>query len=251
MDPEDIMLLAEALEVYYGPDDLTLLAELVDFELPYSEYSGKVDYMKMAKTLLLNPKLGRNKDFLAAIVSSLESRNDRAIASTDWEQRSYHYGMKPRIQSFLKAIGGGSTPTEIAVRANNPFTAKAELREVLSTATTPVTVVDNYIGIATLDCVRVVSHPLRILTGVREQAIEKGFDRALKEFRAEGREIEVRCHPKLHDRYIILNGRCWLVGSSLKDAGKKMFSMIEATDTRDTIIKDVEQKWQEAIEYQP
>jgi|SRR5438445_2894999 len=249
MDPEHILLLAEALEVYYGTEDLKQIAELVDFELPYREYSGNVDYMVLAKTLLLNPELGRNKDFLATIVASLESRNDRAIASTDWEQRSYHYGMKPRIHSFLKAIGGGLTPTEITVRANSPFTAKAELREVLLTATTHVTVVDNYIGIATLDCVRVVSYPLRILTGTNDQAIEKGFDRALKEFLSEGRRIEVRRHPKLHDRYIILNDRCWLVGSSLKDAGKKMFSMIEATDTRETIIRDVEQKWQEASEY--
>ena len=245
------MLLAEALEAYYGPDDLTPIAELVDFELPYSEYSGKVDYMKLAKTLLLNPELGRNKDFLAAIVASLGSRNDKMIAITDWERRDYHYGMQPRIQSFLKAVGVGSTPAEVAVKPNSPFTAKAEARELLLAATTPVTVVDNYIGIATLDCVRVVSHPLRILTGTNEQAIEKGFDRALKEFLSEGRLIEVRRHPKLHDRYIILNGRCWLVGSSLKDAGKKMFSMIEATDTRETIIGDVEQKWQEATEYRP
>src|SRR6266513_5458027 len=98
MDPEHILLLAEALEVYYGKEDLTQIAELVDFELPYREYSGDVDYLALAKTLLRNPELGRNKDFLAALVSSLESRNDRAIASTDWERRTYHYGMKPRIQ---------------------------------------------------------------------------------------------------------------------------------------------------------
>jgi hypothetical protein len=249
VEPEHVILLAETLEVYY-PEDLAQIADIVGFTLPCRD-SGVVDYMALAKTLLLNPELGRNKDFLAALVSSLESRNDRAIASTDWERRDYHYGMRPRIQSFLQAMGVGATPTEVTVKSNSPFTAKAEVRDVLSTATTPVMVVDNYIGILTLDCVRVVSHPLRILTGAREEAIEKGFDRALKEFRAEGREIEVRRHPKLHDRYIILNDRCWLIGSSLKDAGKKMFSMIEAADTRETIIKDVEQKWQEATEYQP
>ena len=251
MDPEHILLLAEALDVYYGTEDLKQIAEIVGFELPCNEYSGKADYIELAKTLLRNPELGRNKDFLAVIVSSLESRNDKAIASTDWERRDYHYGMKPRIQSFLEAMGVGSAPTEVTVKPNSPFTAKAEVREVLQTATTLVTVVDNYIGIATLDCVRVVSHPLRILTGANEQAIEKGFDRALKEFLSEGRSIEVRRHPRLHDRYIILNDRCWLLGSSLKDAGKKMFSMIEATDTRETIIRDVEQKWREATEYRP
>jgi hypothetical protein len=48
-----------------------------------------------------------------------------------------------------------------------------------------------------------------------------------------------------------LNGRCWLIGSSLKDAGKKMFSMVEAIDTYETIKKDVEEKWKESTPYNP
>ena len=248
MEIEHILLLSEAMKVYYS-DELLQIAELVDFEVPYG--AGGVDYLGLAKGLLQNPELGRNKDFLAVIISSLESRNDRMIASTDWERRDYHYGMRPRIQAFLKATGVGSAPTEVTVKPGSPFTAKAEVREILLTATTPVTVVDNYIGIGTLDCVRVVAQPLRLLTGAHDQAIENGFDRALKDFIAEGRQIEVRRHAKLHDRYIILNGRCWLIGSSLKDAGKKTFSMIESEDTRDVIVKDVEHKWSEAGIYKP
>ena len=95
------------------------------------------------------------------------------------------------------------------------------------------------------------SHPIQLLTGAHDAAIEKDFGRHLNEFISEGRLIEVRRHPKLHDRYIILNGRCWLIGSSLKDAGKKMFSMIEVTDTCETIKKDVEDKWKESIPFVP
>ena len=131
----------------------------------------------------------------------------------------------------------------------HPFAAKAEVRDLLSSAETEVTLVDNYIGIVTLDCLRVVDQPIRILTGDKEPSIEKGFDRALAEFRSEGRKIEVRRHGRLHDRHVLLNNRCWLIGSSLKDAGKKAFSMIEGVDICKAISQDVERKWSEATIY--
>jgi len=55
----------------------------------------------------------------------------------------------------------------------------------------------------------------------------------------------VRQHPKLHDRFILFNGRCWLIGSSLKDAGKKIMNIIECVDIRDKLLSEVESKWTE------
>ena len=77
-----------------------------------------------------------------------------------------------------------------------------------------------------------------------------GFDRGLKDLLAEGHQIEVRQHRKLHDRYILFNDRCWLVGSSLKDAGKKIFNVIECVDIKSAIVDEVERKWSEATKYQ-
>jgi hypothetical protein len=106
--------------------------------------------------------------------------------------------------------------------------------------------VDPYVGVGTLDCVRDVQHPIRILTGDRQNSIEQGFLAALAQFQAEGYTVEVRAHPKLHDRYLLFNERCWLAGSSLKDAGKKTFSMIELVDGRPTVVAEIEQKWLQA-----
>jgi len=52
-------------------------------------------------------------------------------------------------------------------------------------------------------------------------------------------EIEVRIFNEktLHDRYIISNGNCWSIGSSLKDLGNK-----------DTIITKLEDEVRYAIE---
>jgi hypothetical protein len=85
------------------------------------------------------------------------------------------------------------------------------------------------------------------LTGQQKQAIEHGFETAVKDFRSEGRTIEVRRHAKLHDRYLIFNDRCWLIGSSLKDAGKKALNVIECLDSKQAIVSDAEKKWGEAV----
>src|SRR5207244_1033694 len=118
--------------------------------------------------------------------------------------------------------------------------------EFLGLATTPVLVVDNYVGAGTLDCLRDTRLPIRLLTGSHSQSLEDGFVRLLSEFQGEGRIVEVRRHPRLHDRYILFNERSWLVGSSLKDAGKKALNIIECIDSKDAIIGDVERKWLEA-----
>jgi hypothetical protein len=55
----------------------------------------------------------------------------------------------------------------------------------------------------------------------------------------------------LHDRYISFNDRCWLSGSSLKDAGKKAFNVIEFVDGKTAIRSEIETKWQSAIVYVP
>lgn len=244
---DHILALSDALKTYYSQDELTRMAAYFKVDLEYD--SGGINHSALADSLLTKSDVGRNKEFLGAIVSSLENRLDEAIANTDWERRDFHRSMWPRLKPLLDALKAGAAPTEVTVKPSNPFTAKAEVRELLQIATTPIVVVDNYIGLGTLDCLRVASHPIQLLTGAHDAAIEKDFGRYLKEFISEGRAIEVRRHPKLHDRYIILNERCWLIGSSLKDAGKKIFSMIEITDTYEIIKKDVEDKWKESTPF--
>ena len=65
------------------------------------------------------------------------------------------------------------------------------------------------------------------------------------EFRSEGRKVDVRRHAKLHDRYLIFYDRCWLVGGSIKDAGKNALNVIECLDSKRSIVIDAEAKWAE------
>jgi len=167
------------------------------------------------------------------------------VARTDWERRDHHQGMLGPLEALEAELQKGGLPTEISVPEEHPFTAKSEAREFLAQAATKVTVVDNWVGPSTLDCLRDVNQFIRLLTGQHATALADGFERALGDFCSEGYRIEVRRHPKLHDRYILFNDRCWLVGSSLKDAGKKAFNLIEVVDSKANIEAEVERKWNE------
>ena len=246
---QHVLSLSDALKTYYPEDELLRMG--YHYGLEITDDFGKINHSALAEILLAKMDIGRNKEFLSAIAASLENRIDFAIANNDWERRTFHLSMWPRVKPLLEMLKEGIGKTEVTVKPLNPFTAKAEVRDLITIATTTITVVDNYVGLGTLDCLREASQPIRLITGARDAAIEKDFERHLKEFVAEGRAIEVRRHAKLHDRYIILNERCWISGSSLKDAGKKAFTMIELTDTHDTVMNDVEGKWKEALQFFP
>lgn len=247
---ELVPVLADSLETYYTLEELQELSTIFEVALEYEKpfLEQKPAYMTLARKMISEVEIGNNRRFLETVVPNLITRCSARIANTSWQQREHHEQMRPRVARLQELLIPG-LPTEISVSESHPFTAKSRLRELLEEAQTAVTVVDAYIGIGTLDCLRSIRHPVRILTGQRDNSIEKEFDRALKEFRDEGHVVEIRRHTKLHDRYILFNDRCWLVGSSLKDAGKKILNVIECVDSKQVIVADIEQKWVGATEY--
>jgi hypothetical protein len=237
-----ITVLADGIQTYYSEEDLRQVCEEFSVNLSYDDVTENPAYMRLARSVIGKVEHGNNRRFLESIISSLVSRARKGVAQTDWERRAHHQGMLGLLEGLEGEIQKAGLPNEISVPESQPFTAKSEAREFLALAETEVTVVDNWVGPSTLDCLRDVRQPIRLLTA----NLTQGFDRVLRDFRVEGKSIEVRIHPRLHDRYILFNDRCWLAGSSLKDAGKKVFNIIEAIDIKSSIRADVEMKWGDA-----
>lgn len=246
MNKELVPILADAIREYYADDELRELCELFDSELERSHEDSKPAYFRFAKRLICQIEQANNYRTLAALVPSLLVRCSEMLSKTSWERRDHHQEMSARLDRLRGLLDNMKTTSEVAVPDNHPFTAKSEIRELVAKAEGEVFLVDPYVGITTLDCLREVQHPIRILTGQQKQSVEQGFESAVKEFCSEGRVVAVRRHTKLHDRYLIFNKRCWLVGSSMKDAGKKALNMIECLDTKLVIVCDAEKKWSEA-----
>lgn len=239
--------LAEAIKKYYDYDDFLELCDLFDVNVEFN--NGRIAYLRFARNLVTLIDHGNNRKLLQSLIPSLLSKCRNGIATTSWGTKVFHENMEGRILELFSLIENDQLPEQISIEEHKPFTAKSEAREFIGKAETSVTIVDNYVGVGTLDCLRDLDKPVRVLTGSREKNVEKGFTKSFSEYREEGHDIEIRCHPKLHDRYIIFNDRCWMAGSSLKDAGKKTFNIIECVDIKEKIVSDVEKKWAEAEKY--
>jgi hypothetical protein len=244
LDPKYITTLADATKFYYDDSELMELCDAfdVDFSYPF----GDVAHVALARSFIQNVEHGNNRRFLRALVASLLSRATGGVARTNYEKRQHHQSMVDLLAPLEAELQEGGLPSELVVPESKPFTAKSESREFLGKAETEVMIVDNWVGIGTLDCLRDVNQYVRLLTGLHTSSLAEGFERVLRDFQGEGQSIEVRRHPKLHDRYILFNNRCWLAGSSLKDAGKKAFNIIEVIDSKILIQAEVSKKWDES-----
>jgi hypothetical protein len=241
MNRAQIPELAEVLDTYYEQGEILELAKLFEIYLPEPEVTA----LGIARRLIEHADFAKHSLMLEAVLYQAQIRNLKARSgATGWDN-NIHYRISEKIEMLRTALEESGIPHELVVPQDRPFSAKSEVREFLEKASTPILAVDPYIGVGTLDCLRSVKHPVRILTGTHPQSIEEGFDAALTAFRGEGFKVEVRRHPALHDRHFVFNNRCWLIGSSLKDAGKKAFNVIEIVDARGEAIAALENKWQQ------
>jgi hypothetical protein len=248
MNVRHIPQLATLLEQYFDAGELIDLARLYDvvfvIEEPWDEFhQGKQEWLFYARQIVRGTGTGNGHAFLDMLLEQLEFRNENATVTHTFERRIAHENLRPLVRTLRTAFDEEPAGSEIALPASTPFRAKSEIRDLAALATTDILVVDPYVGVATLDCLRDATTAVRILTGDGPRSIEAGFDRALRDFQAEGFTIEVRRARMLHDRHLLFNDRCWLIGSSLKDAGKKPFNLSEIIDTKAVVVADLEAKW--------
>ena len=248
MSPELALKLVAIFEGYFTLDELRELTALFDVSLEtLGEYEPS--WLSLARELTTKLDHGNSRRLLDSLLDLADNRNSDGVAHTSWERQTFHNSMTPVIREAQELLEDSAAPSEIAVAAGNVFTAKSKVRELLQTAASEVFIVDPYVGLGTLDCLRDLTIPVRLLTGTHSNSIEAGFDRAIADFCVEGHQLEVRRVQALHDRHLNFNDRCWLLGGSLKDAGKKPFNCIEITDQKAMVVADLETKWQTGTRY--
>jgi hypothetical protein len=243
---EYIATLADASKFYYSDSELMELCTAFEVDLSYHLLSG-VPHLAWVRSLIQYIDHGNNRRFLQVLASSLLSRAREGVARTGYEKRTHHQSMVDLLTSLEEELREGGIPSELTVPEKNPVTAGSEARDFLGKAETEITIVDNRVGINTLACLRDVNQHIRIVTGQQSNSLEDNFERALQDFKSEGHAIDVRRHPKLQDRFILFNNRCWVAGSSLKDAGEKAFNVIELIDSKAPIYAEVTRKWEESV----
>jgi hypothetical protein len=235
--PQLTIKLSQILDAYITWEELSELASVFDVEI-----RAERRWLSVSKALTDNLNQGNSRLLVDNLVELCETRNLERIANTGWETREFHSSMTAVVQEAKSLLETSAAPSEVTLPAGNPFSAKSRVRELLETSQGGIFVVDPYVGVGTLDCLRGLTVPIRLLTANHGQAIEADFGRNLAAFVAEGHQVTVRTSGGLHDRHVMFNDRCWIVGGSLKDAGKKPFNCIEIAD-KAVVVNELETKW--------
>jgi len=246
MLPELALKLVTTFEAYFRFKEFEQFAAL--FEVPLNTFeqyrpAEPDSWLPIVQELMTKLDHGNTRRLLDNLLDLADTRNSDGIARTSFERQAFHESMAPVIRQARELLETSSAASEITIPAGHTFSAKSKVRELLETTTTEILIVDQYIGVGTLDCLRNIALPIRLLTGALPNSIESGFEPALAAFQAEGHQVQVRRATQLHDRHIVFNDRCWLVGSSLKDAGKKPFNCIEISDQKAEVITGLEVRW--------
>jgi REP element-mobilizing transposase RayT len=244
METENIEILSDGIKEYFGNYELEELCGRFNIEI---EHLGvNPNHTKLVTELMADTSRENHRRFLEDILSKLLRRCEDRILNTTWEVNVFDEHMLPQLKK-LQSIVAGNQKSVLRSRAANRFIKEqSQLIKLLGNAKTPLTILDTQIGQATFDSIQMVKTPVRLLIGQSQQDMAVNLNGQLAQLRKQGRDIEVRHHLKLNDRFIIFNGRCWMTSCSLIEVGQVTLSMIECLDTKPVVVKEIGRKWREA-----
>ena len=147
----------------------------------------------------------------------------------------------PAFLDFNKTVG----MKEFLLLNGEPIRAKDAYIDIYNEAGHKIFIVDNYIGIKTLHLLLDVKPNLEItfFTNRKNNHIRKSD---IEDFNTERPDLKINfvfTDNIIHDRFIILDRKTvYLSGGSSKDAGKRMTTIIEITDSsiKRTLLKILE-----------
>lgn len=107
---------------------------------------------------------------------------------------------------------------------NKPFTAYQVLKKLFSRAKKEILIYDGYVEEGTLDIL--ASIPKNIKIKILANNFYGKFLKELSKFIKEFPNCKVRQSSFIHDRFFLVDGKCFLSGTSLHALGKKKVSFI-------------------------
>lgn len=239
-----------------------ILLELSSYEVPkLADRAG----------LTVNWALTENKDFSDKMrIAAYRPRLDAAYnaLSEDDQLRAVFVvagelasrGLAEKLEAALKTIGwclkeGRLVPEAVAVHElffpqQSQHDAYVEIRRILQSASTSVSLVDPYVYQTLLTLLTAVLKP-RMTIHILTAKLPDDFTLEAKAWQAQHTDVslEVRTTREFHDRFIVIDEQlCWHIGCSIKDAGYKVFmlSNVEDDGNRSALLAQFERSWQAA-----
>ncbi len=214
-------------------------------------------FKKMKDCIMSNQNLIGQREYL--ILSMQMSEN---LLST-WELRSDLTDVQQRMANVIDKLGDFVTHSELSelmppfeededkrgylLLNGKPFWGDVVYDEIYSRARHSIFIVDNYIGLRTLE--KLINIPKGVIVSIFSDNLGKLCKDTYEDFCKEYPNISVNLYKSggiFHDRYIILDydtadEKVFLCGGSSKDAGGKITSILEDKDRNkyQSLIKEL------------
>lgn len=139
------------------------------------------------------------------------------------------------LQKVMENFIDPSTYKHFLIFNGHKLEADAAYTQIYGMAKKSIIVVDDYVGVKTLDLLRGVAQNVSVTIFSDQKAKEKLTDKILDDFYAARHDVKLNLRPtnnKLHDRYIFLDfglrsEKLFHCGASSKDAGGKITTIMQ------------------------
>ena len=202
---------------------------------------GGVEYLsagEIARRLTATHKIATDAN---AVRMALQ-RAPRGIVHDKKEAGDKVYAIMREGEKHLSKIGG---PRVVLIEPERAYTSRRKVEEFFQSCTGLIKICDPYVDAKTLDPLTAIpkGSEIRLVTSnVYDNARVR---REIEAYKKEYSILEVRVsQDSLHDRYIILRDRLWLVGQSLNGLGKKEAFIINlGEDMRSQMEAVFDRRW--------
>lgn len=160
--------------------------------------------------------------------------------------------IKDQLQVVLDNFIDPKTYKQFLLLDGQKIEADVAYRQLYSLAEHSILIVDDYINIKTLEHLKVCSPNIVIIIASDNIAKDRITEHDLRDFKADtgNRLVVVPTNSRIHDRYIFIDYQnrketFYLSGSSSKDAGNKITTIIKLEDNYqyygliESLIKDI------------
>jgi hypothetical protein len=201
-------------------------------------------FVEMRHYLMSNRSLIGSNDLAKLSLQTERNTNDIAEIKRDMKNVMSNF-IDPTTYKHFLIFNGQKLEADIAYT------------QIYSMAKKSIIIVDDYVGVKTLDLLRGVAKHISVKIYSDEKGPEQLTKQTLNDFRAVRQDVTIsvgRTRNKFHDRYVFLdygspNEKLFHCGASSKDAGNKITTImqIECPQVYHTMIEELIDEKQRAL----
>ena len=153
------------------------------------------------------------------------------IGAVELRQLEYQKSTDERFEEVFGLLEEAPEPAQKMFFEGQVYDAFSLLAELVHSAEREMLLVDGHVDVRTLNVLAKKREGVRAIVCTRDNGRLSRED--AETFNAQYPTLEVRRTSAFHDRFLVLDGtRAFLVGASLKDAGRKCFAISPIVDTQ-------------------